>query len=70
MTRTTTGMAFGLAALGMTVGLLGAEISQLQDWQPVVTPAFVGKSLMHVATVIAAYVSGQLVPTSGRLKGE
>lgn len=70
MNRTTTGMAFGLAAVGMTVGLLGSEIAQLQDWQPVLTPGFVGRSLMHLATVIAAYVSGQMVPTSDRFKKE
>lgn len=69
MTRTTTGRVALLAAIGMTAGLLGAEISQLQTWAPVLQPGFVGKALVHVAAVIAAYVGGQLVPTNQKFKG-
>lgn len=70
MNRSSMGWVLLIAAVGMAFGLLGAEISQLPDWRPVLQPAFVGKALAHLATVIAAYVSGQLVPTAAKLKGE
>ncbi len=68
MTRSVSGLVLFVAALGMMAGLLGAEIAQLNNWDPVLTPAFLGKALIHIATVITAYISGQLVPTSARLR--
>lgn len=68
MTRKTQGWFSALAALGMTLALIGAEVSNLGSWEPVTTPAFVGKSLVHLAAVIAAFVGGQLVPTPERFK--
>lgn len=66
--RQTTGWIVLIAALGMGAGLVGLEIQGFESWADGMTPAFVGKSLGHLATVIAAFVSGQLVPTSGTIK--
>lgn len=49
----------------MVAGLLGAEVAQLQDWGAAVTPAFVGKALLHVAATVSAYVGGRLLPQLG-----
>lgn len=53
-----------VAALGMTAGLMGAEIAALESWEPILTPAFVGRSLMSLATVIGAFVAGKKLPQS------
>jgi hypothetical protein len=66
MTRTTQGWFSVLAAVGMTMALIGAEVANLSSWDPVTTPAFVGKAFVHLAAVIAAFVGGQLVPTAER----
>lgn len=63
MTPTTTGWFLFIAALGMMAGLMGAEVSGLPDWAPIITPAFVGKALIHVSTVVAAFIGGKLIPT-------
>lgn len=64
--RQTAGWVVGLAALGMTLSLIGVEIREFTSFADAVTPQFVGKAMIHVATVIAAFVSGQLVPTMGK----
>lgn len=63
--QTTQGWIVFVAAMGMVLGLLGAEVGQLTAWDSAMSPAFVGKSLIHVATVIAAFVGGRLIPTRG-----
>jgi hypothetical protein len=65
VTNTTTGWVIFVAAIGMTMGLLGAELSALQDWAPIYTPAFVGKACIHLATVISAFIGGKLIPAKG-----
>jgi hypothetical protein len=67
--RVAAGSAMAVAAVGMCLGLLGTEIAGLGTWAAIWTPAFIGKSLGHVATVLAAYASGQLIPTSSHWKG-
>lgn len=52
-----------VAALGAALGLIGNEISALQSWDPVYQPAFIGKTLIHIGTVVGAYVGGRLIPT-------
>lgn len=66
--RSATGKTLMVAALGAMLGLLGIEIQEFETWASALTPEFVGKSFMHFATVIAAYVSGQLIPTAQVLK--
>jgi hypothetical protein len=65
MTKTTTGNIIFIAALGAVLGLLGNEVKELQDWGQSVTPSFIGTALMHLGTVIGAYVGGRLIPTGG-----
>ena len=65
MTQSTTGWILFMAALGMMAGLMGAEINNMADWALVVTPAFVGKGLIHFSTVVAAFVGGKLLPGPG-----
>ena len=67
MTRIASGRIVGIAAVGMLAGLVGVEIAGMASWD-VASPAFVGKMLVHVASVVAAYVSGQLIPTAEGFK--
>lgn len=57
----TKGYVILIAAVGMLAGLIGAELAAMQAWEPI-TPGLAGKLMMHVATVIAAFVSGKLMP--------
>lgn len=57
------GWAVLIAALGMTLGLLGNEISGLTSWDQTITPAFVGKAFIHLSVVIGAWVGGKLMPS-------
>lgn len=68
MTQNMAGWVLAIAALGMMAGLLGNEIASMPAWDTVWTPAFVGKALGHLGTVIAAYVGGRLGTQLG--KGE
>ena len=63
---TATGWVIFLAAFGVMAGLIGNEISQFQSWAPALTPPFIGKSLIHIGTVIGAFVGGKLIPTATR----
>lgn len=63
----TAGWTLLVAATGMMSGLIGAELLSVEDWQYVSTTAFVGKTLIHVASVTAAFVGGKLIPTKGEL---
>ena len=66
MTQQTAGWIVLAAALGMMATLIGTEIAALPDWQPVVTPGFVGKAAIHLGTVIGAFVAGKLLPQAGQ----
>ena len=68
--RSTIGVITLLSAAGMMAGLLGSEVKDLDSWVFLTTPSFVGKTLVHLASVVGAYIAGQLVPTSSRLGGE
>lgn len=70
MTRRTSGWVVLLAAGGMMAGLLGAEVSGFSTWAEATSPAFIGQALVHFGAVAAAFVSGQLVPTTAALKKE
>lgn len=66
-TRTLGGSIALLAAAGMLVTSIGNEIAALDDWAMVLLPSFVGQMALHVGTVIATYVAGQLIPSAQRL---
>jgi hypothetical protein len=53
------GAMTAIMAVGALLGLIGQEIAALPDWAQAKVPGFVGKVLAHIATVIAAFVSGQ-----------
>lgn len=62
MTQRQTGWLILLAAFGMWVGLIGAELSMLHEWSEATAVPFVGKALLHLATVIGAAIGGKFLP--------
>lgn len=70
MDRKSGGFVVLIAAVGMLSGLLGNEISSLPTFAQVYTTAFIGKSLIHISTVIGAYIAGQMIPTAKALGGD
>lgn len=62
MTYTQAGWLLALAAFGMLAGLVGVELTELKNWGDVWTVEFIGKALIHVASVISAFVGGKLLP--------
>lgn len=64
MTARGAGWFVFLAALGMMMGLLGAELAQMKSFGEALTPGFFGKGLIHVSSVIAAFVGGKIIPTT------
>lgn len=63
MTQTHTGWLVFAASLGMMASLIAPEISALESWGVVVTPAFMGKALAHFGAVVAAFVAGKIIPS-------
>lgn len=63
MTQKQTGYVVLIAALGVMATLLGNEISAFHAWGEALAPAFIGKALIHVGTVVGAFVGGKLIPT-------
>lgn len=68
--RSTLGVVTLIAAVGMFAGLIGLEMSNMQDWVFITTPKFIGTTLIHLGSVIGAYIAGQLLPTSQKLGGD
>lgn len=64
MTPTTKGWGLFLAALGIMAGLLGNDIMQMHDLGEVLSPAFIGSALIHLGTVIGAFMAGKIIPTA------
>lgn len=64
-----TGWVIGIAGLGMMCGLLAVDVSQMRDFHEALTPAFVGSTLGHIASVITAFVGGKLIPTDAQPGG-
>jgi len=60
---TTNGWILFVVVLGATLVLIGQEVSALQNWDAAWTPAFVGKALFHMGTVIGAFFAGKQIPT-------
>lgn len=58
-----TGWLVGLAAIGVMLTHSAAEVMKLSDWSGMFTPSFVGSQLLHLGTVIGAFVGGKLIPT-------
>ena len=62
MNNTKAGWMIGVAAFGMMAAALGNEVIALNDWSSVVTPAFVGKAMIHLGAVVGAFVEGKMIP--------
>jgi len=63
MTNKFAGWTLGVAAIGMMFGLLAVDVANLQSWQQMATPSFVGSVMAHFAAVISAFIGGKLIPT-------
>lgn len=63
MSQHTAGWLVFVAALGMMMTLLAAEVVNLQAWADAITPMFVGKAMAHLGVVVAAFVGGKLIPS-------
>lgn len=63
MSKTTGGWILFIAALGMLFSLMGAELMALKPGE-LYTTMFAGKMLLHISTVIAAFVGGKLIPST------
>lgn len=57
-----TGWILALASLGMMLGLLAGDISNLNHWRDTLYPSFISGIMAHISAVIAAFVGGNLVP--------
>ena len=60
------GWLIGLAALGMMLGLLAGDISNLTNWHDMFYPTFVAGVMTHISTVVGAFIGGNLVPNMFR----
>lgn len=66
MTQTQTGWMIFVAAVGVMLGLMAGEVSNLHTWHDATTTAFVGKTMLHLSVVIGAFVGGKLIPMEQR----
>ena len=51
-----------VSAVGVMAGMVAIDVASLRQWSDMETPTFVGTTLGHLASVIAAFVGGKLVP--------
>jgi hypothetical protein len=56
------GWLTALAGMGMMLGLLAGDVSNLKNWSDAFYPAFFSGVMTHIAAVITAFVGGNLVP--------
>ncbi len=62
MTQEHVGWLTFVAAVAVMAGLLGNEIMGMTGWAEAFTPQFVGKSLIHLGTVVGAFLGGRQLP--------
>jgi hypothetical protein len=55
-----TGKLVVIGAAGMMLGLIASDIGEIQAWEHVWTPHFIGSVCAHLSAVIAAAVGGRL----------
>lgn len=51
-----------ISAFVTLAGFIGTEMMSMQTWAEVLSVPFVGKSLLQIATVVAATWGGKLMP--------
>jgi len=64
MNPTRSGWLLFAAALGMMLSLMSANITELQAWDEMSEPSFIGNAAAHLGAVIAAFVGGKMIPVS------
>jgi hypothetical protein len=64
MNKTTAGWVVFVAAIGMMLGLLSVDVSQLKDLCEAYSPGFIGSTMGHISVVITAFIGGKLIPES------
>ena len=57
----TLGNSLGLGAVVLMLGLLGAEIAELEHWAEALTPRFGGQAAIHLGAVLASFAGGTMV---------
>lgn len=67
MERNTQGWIALAAAAAMLATSLGQTLSGMAGWSTALEPSFFGQVLTQIGAAVAAYVSGQIMPTSRRL---
>jgi hypothetical protein len=65
VSKKTAGYAVLITMLGMALVTMGQEIKGVTTWGELLTPQFVGTALMHLGTVVGAYVGGRFTPNKG-----
>lgn len=61
--KKTTGWILVAAAIGMFCNMVAIDIAQLPAWETVRdNPAFVGKLVGYLGTVLTAFAAGKLLP--------
>jgi len=63
MNRYTMGWSLFVAMLGVMCINLGKDIAKLPSWTDATTPSFIGESLLHLGTVIGAFIGGKIQPS-------
>lgn len=66
MTNHGKGWMLFIAALGMMLTLNAVEISNIKEWGEILTPQFVAKTMLHLGTVIGAFIGGKLIPSEDK----
>lgn len=69
MTQSNVGWFIFVAALGMFCGLIALDISNLETWEFMTTPKFIGKMLLNLSAVISAFIGGKLLPNHENREG-
>ena len=54
------GSEIGVGAILLAIGLVGAEIAELDTWAMATTPVFIGEMAWQIGTVVGAYWGGRL----------
>lgn len=62
MNRYTMGWTIFVTMFGMMCISLGNDIKELKDANELYTVSFVGSALVHLGTVIGAFVGGKIMP--------
>lgn len=63
MNRYTMGWTIFAAMFGAMCLSIGNELQQLKSYDELYSLVFIGKNMVHLGTVIGAFVGGKLIPS-------